>query len=300
MSNYVKICAVGLIVLGMTAITRAGHSSMPPQASTPRMIAAKPGQLAVSPSGDRVAVTDQFNNRIHILNTGGELLWSAGDGLSLVQPTALVFVSDKELVFSQWDSRVLCRVSEHSARAVDTVIDLTEELGGKAHILRLCRLRNRSLLVLSENPDKLVRFDPEWKQPRVLIEGGSRKGRLGHATSVAEMGSGKLVVIGHSLFPVQFFDSEGRPLVSADWNNPQRAGSWYADALAVDLRDLVWVGEAATSRCRLFDQTGTQLREMQFENPTFQPADMAVTLDNRLFAVSANGWLEIYDLGQEY
>lgn len=295
----VKIAVAGMIVVSMIPTVRAGNFDMPSLVAAPRMVAAKPGQLAVSPSGDRVAVTDRFNNVIHIVNTSGDPLWSVGEGMSLAQPTAVVFVSDRELVFSEWDSRVLFRVTEDNPKTVDTVVDLSEALSRKAHIVRLCRLRDRKFLVLTENPDKLMRFDSEWKQPRVLIEGGSRKGKLGHATSCVEMVSGRLVVTGNSLYPVQFFDSEGAPLITADWNSPAPAGGWLASAVAVDAREIIWVADATNSQFRRYDQTGTMWDTRPFTSPAFQPTDMAVTSDNRLFVVSSNGRLEIYDLTQE-
>ena len=294
-----KVAVAGLIAATIVPLARAGHFDMPPLVSAPRMVAANPGQLAVAPSGDRVAITDRYNNAIHIVNTSGDPLWSVGEGLSLAQPTAIVFVSDGELVFSQWDSRVLCRVTEENPRSVDTVIDLSDPLGGKAHVVRLCRLRNGKFLILTENPDRLVRFDSEWKQPHVLIEGRSRKGGLGHASSCAEMGSGKLVVTGNLRYPVQFFDSEGKLLLTADWNNPAPAGGWQATAVTVDLRDFVWVADATGSQCRVYDQTGTKLSERPFVTSGYLPVDMTVTSDNRLFVVSSNGRLEIYDLTQE-
>jgi len=295
----VKIAVTSMIAVSMIPTVRAGHFDMPPLVSAPRMVAAKPGQLAVSPSGDWVAVTDRFNNSIHILNTSGDPLWSVGEGVSLAQPTAIVFVSDRELVFSQWDSRILFRVTEDNPKAIDTVIDLSEALGSKAHVVRIYRLRDRRFLVLTENPDRLMRFDSEWKQPRVLIDGGSGKGKLGHATSCAEMASGKLVVTGNSLCPVQFFDPQGKPLLAADWNNPTPTGGWLAAAVAIDLRDFVWVADASRLQCRVYDQTGTLLREMPLPIAALRPVDMTVTSDNRLFVVSDNGRLEIYDLNRE-
>jgi len=294
-----NLAAVGILAAGLVTPVLGAYFSMPPLVSTPRMLVARPGQLAITPSGDRVAATDRLNNSITVVNTSGDLLWSVGDGVALIQPTAAVFISDKELVFSQWESRVLCRVTEDNPKFIDTVIDLTDALGNKAHIVRLYRLRDQTFLALTENPDKLVRFDARWKQTGVLIEGGSGKGRLGHGTSCAEMASGKLVVTGNTLYPVQFFDPKGKLLLTADWNNPAPAVGWLAAAVAVDLRDFVWVADASKSQCRLYDQTGTMLREMSFDSPAFVPADMIVTSDNRLFVVGVNGWLEIYDLSQE-
>lgn len=294
-----NIAVIGMIAAGLVPPVLGGTSSMPELVATPRMIVARPGQLAVSPTGDRVAATDRLNNSITIVNTSGDPLWSVGEGVALIQPTAAVFISDRELVFSQWESRVLCRVAEDNPKSIDTVIDLTDALGSKAHIVRLYRLRNQTFLALTENPDRLVHFDSQWKQAGVLIEGGSGKGKLGHATSCTEMASRKLVVTGNTLYPVQFFDPKGKLLLTADWNNPAPAGGWLAAAATVDLRDFVWVADASKAQCRLYDQTGTMLRELSFASPAFVPADMAVTSDNRLFVVGINGWLEIYDLSRE-
>jgi hypothetical protein len=260
---------------------------------------AKPGQLSVSPSGDRLALTDRFSNRIHILDTRGNVLWSVSEGVTLNQPQA-IFMSDAgTVVFSQWDSRLLFRVIESTPQVIDTVVDLSGALGMKARIMRIVQRRDKSYLILTDNPEQLVHFAFDWTDPHVIAKGGSGKGKLYGSTACAELPAGRLVVVGNGNYPVQLFDNSGRFLTAADWNNPMPQGGWIGSALAVDQRERIWVADLTKSVFRRYDLTGTSIDIRPFSSPVSRPVDMAVTSDNQLFVLNDNGRLDMYDLGQE-
>ncbi len=295
-----RIVFVSALLLSTCAVIAESATELPPLIS--RLVSfsvSKPGQLATAPSGERVAVADRFNNRIYVFDSRGEVLWSVGDGVMLAQPTALVWTSDRELIFSQWDSRLLFRVSEEEPRKIDTVADLSSTLGGKGRILRLYQRRDRTFLAITENPDGLRHFDIEWKQVGVLIPGGSGRGKLGRATVCAQLASGRLVIVGDRSFPVQIFDVDGKPLLAGDWNRPSPQSVWDATAATVDAREMIWVADATNSQFRRYDQTGTLLDTRLFGTPGVRPVDMTTTSDYKLIVVNDTGRLDIYDLSQE-
>ena len=273
---------------------------MPPLVPTTFALnVAKAGQLAVSPTGDRVAVADRFANRVYVVDSYGKLLWLAGEGGSLAQPTAVMWSSGKELVISEWDSRLLLRAREDDPRTIDTAADLSAALGDKGRVLRLYPQRDRAFLALTEHPDVLSRLDSNGRTLGVLIEGGSGRGRLGRAVSCAFTASGRLAIAGNGTLPLQIFDVDGKLLVVADWNRPAAQSAWTASALAVDGRDMIWVADVTNAQFRRYDQTGTLLDTRPFAVKTSRPVDMAVTSDNHLIVVDASGRLDSYDLSRE-
>jgi hypothetical protein len=259
----------------------------------------KPGQMALSPDGDRVAIADRFGNRINVVNSRGEMIWSVGEGVTLEQPTAVMFASSGELIFSQWESSRLFRVAEKAPTQIDTLIDFSTVIGPRARIIKLYGLRNRSILTLTTKPDGLVRFDADWKKSTVLIKAGSGKGQLNYPVACAELMSGRIAVAQSGAYPVQVFDSKGGLLFAVDWNSPSPRNDWDAAADAVDQRETIWVADASLAQFRQYDPTGTLLSVRLFASPNRFPADMVITGDNQLMVIDENGRLDLYDLSQE-
>ncbi|MCX6836062.1 MAG: hypothetical protein NTW07_13225 [candidate division Zixibacteria bacterium] len=293
-------------VVIMSALTVSAFAAaesateLPPLIGRPVSLSVvKAGQLALAPGGNRAALADRFANRIYVFDSNGEVLWSVGDGIMLAQPTALVWTSDRELMFSQWDSRALCRVTEEDPARIDTVADLSVVLGDKGRILRLYQRRDRTFLALTEKPDGLRHLDIEWKQVRVLVPGGSGRGKIGRASVCAQLASGRLAIIGERTFPVQIFDADGKLLLSGDWNQPSLRSVWEATAATVDTRDVIWVADATNSQFRRYDQTGTLLDTRLFGTPGARPVGMVATADYKLIVVNETGRVDIYDLSQE-
>ena len=289
-----------VLTAALSAIALGRAAELPPLLPSPASFStAKPGQLALSPEGDRVAVTDRFANRVYVFDAYGKLLWSAGEGVTLAQPTAVLWLSNKELMFSLWDSRVLLRVAEDDRQRIDTAADLSAALGETGRVLRLYPRRDHTYLALTETPDGLRHFDRSGRLLGVLIKGGSGRGCIGRTSSCALLASGRLAVAGNPGAPVQIFDADGKALIVADWNRPAAQNSWTATAMAVDARERIWVADVTFAQFRTYDQSGTLLDTRPFAVKTSRPVDMVVTSDNHLVVVDASGRLDLYALGEE-
>jgi len=259
----------------------------------------KPGQLALAPSGDRLAFADRFSNRIFVLDTRGNLIWSVGNGVSLDQPQAVLMTSLGVIVFSQWGSPRLLRVTEKNPKLIDTLADISPSISAKTKIMRLYQLRDKSYLVLTDSPEQLIMFDSNWMQPRVIVKSGSGKGKLIGAAACAELPVSRLAVAGSGDYPVQLFDLTGHFVAGTDWNSAIPQSSWTAAAITIDYRERIWVADLTNLKFRLYDLTGTLIDVHPFSSPAVRPVDMAITSDNQLFVVNDNGRIDIFDLGQE-
>ncbi len=288
-----------LAILTVMDLARAADER-PPLVSRPSPLTlVKPGQMTLSPDGDRVAIADRYGNRIYVVDSRGELVWSVGEGVALAQPTAVMFLSSSELIFSQWESPRLFRVGEKTPAQIDTLEDVSVAVGPKARITKLYNLRNRSILSLTVKPDGLVRFDSEWKKPTALIKAGSGKGRLDRPVACAELISGRIAVAQSGAYPVQVFNLDGGFLFAADWNSPTPPKDWEAAAIAVDRRETIWTADVTHAQFRQYDPTGTLLSVRSFASPNRLPADMVITGDNQLMVIDENGRLDLYDLNLE-
>lgn len=259
----------------------------------------KPEQLSLAPTGDRLVVADRFANRIVVMDTRGTQLWWVGEGITLNQPHGVMMVDAATVVFSEWGSRRIFKVSENAPQAVDTIADLSASLGSRARINRLYKLHDGSNLVLSESPDQLVRYAADWSTPREIVAEGSGKGKLDRSSDCALLPAGRLAVSGGGRNPIQLFDLSGRFLTIVDWNSPTPEAGWTASAVAVDQRERIWATDLTNAQFRLYDLTGTPVYEIPFGSPLAKPCDMAITSDNQLFVIDENGRMEIYDLDQE-
>lgn len=290
--------AFTLAAVGWTTAASRG-AELAPLTPIAVLAVSKPGQLAVSPEGDRVAICDRYSNRVVVFDSNGKVLWSVGLGVELDQPAAVLWLNNKELVFSQWDSPMLLHVAEDQPLLLDTVVDLSAEIGEKGRVTRLYLRRDLTYLALTENPDRLWHFDSQWKSPAVLIRGGSGRGQIGRSSVVTFLASGRLAVAGTSSQPLQIFDAEGNLVMVADWNSPTVQRLWAATAAAVDHRERIWVADVTGAQFRLYEPGGTLLATRAFAVRTARPADMVVTSDNHLIVVDASGGVDLYDLGGE-
>jgi DNA-binding beta-propeller fold protein YncE len=294
------IAILSLGCLSERASVRASAEEKPPLIARPTSIVlSKPGQAALSPDGDRVAISDRFGNSIQVIDSRGNLVWAAGEGLALNQPTAVAFASSGDVLYSQWDGHLVFRVSQKSVNRIDTVADLSKSAGPASRILKIYLQPDKAWLVLTSNPDQLVRFDTDFKTPAVLVKGGSSKGKIDRPTGVAQTASGRLVVAARGANPVQIFDQSGKFLVAADWNASTPVGIWEAAAVTVDTRERVWAFDATNIRLREYDQTGTLLSTRGISSGNRFPVDMVITADNQLIVIDANGRIDLYDLNLE-
>lgn len=259
----------------------------------------KPGQLALAATGDRLAITDRYANRITVMDTRGNLLWPIGEGVTLNQPYAVMMVDAATILFGEWGSCRVFRVSENTPKTIDTVADLSSTLGDRARIRRMYTLHDGTILVLSENPDRLVRYAADWKAPQEIIPEGSGKGKLDRSADCALLSTGRLAISGGGHSPVQLFDLSGRLLTITDWNSPTPKTGWVASAITTDQQERIWAADLTHAKYRIYDLSGTLADEIPFGSPLAKPCEMEITPDNQLFVVDENGRVEIYDLVQE-
>ncbi len=290
--------ATFMVVVGPACLAQSNDRAPLTGRVAPIQIA-KPGQLSVAPAGDRLVVADRFANRIVVMDTRGTQLWWVGEGVTLNQPYGVMLIDAATVVYSEWGSGRVFKVSENAPQAIDTIADLSASLGSRARIKRLYKLHDGTFLVLSENPDRLMRYAAHWTTPREIIAEGSAKGKLDRSSDCALLPAGRLAVSGGGHNPIQLFDLSGRFLTIVDWNSPVPKAGWTASAVAIDQRERIWVVDLTNAKFRLYDLTGMPVYEIPFGSPLAKPCDMAVTSDNQLFVIDDNGRLEIYDLGQE-
>lgn len=295
---HLGIPALCCVVLSTTVL--AGAEERPPLIGRPASITVvKPGQLSLSPDGDRVAITERFGNAIQVLDSRGNIVWSVDQTAGLDQPVAVAFANSNDLIFSQWDAHNLFRVSQKSPSQIDTVADLTTVTGAASRISKLYAQPDKSWLILTSNPDQLVRVNSDFSSPKIVLKYGSSKGRIDRPSSVAFTLSGRLAVASRGANPVQVFDQSGKLIVAADWNASTPVGIWEAAAIAVDQQERIWVFDATNVQLRQYDQTGTLLSVRNVTSGNRFPTDMVITADNQLVIVDAGGRIDIYDLAQE-
>lgn len=292
--------AIGSVVLLVASAGAQVPDERPPLISRPAsVVLIKPGQMSLSPDGDRVAISDQFGNSIQVIDSRGALIWSASQAIALNQPVAVAFAGSGELLFSQWESLQIFRVNEKWPSVIDTVADLSAFIGPGSRICKLYRRADQSWLILASNPDRLFSFDSNFSNPQILIKGGGSKGKLDRPVACAQASSGRIVVAGRGHFPIQIFDPLGKFVVSADWNNATPAASWEAAAVAIDQRETIWAVDATNMQFRCYDPTGTLTSVRSIASGNRFPSDMAITVDHQLLVSDASGRIDIYDLTQE-
>jgi DNA-binding beta-propeller fold protein YncE len=248
-------------------------------------------QLAVSPSGGSIAITDQHANLIFITDPEGDVLWIVGEGLQIRQPEAVCFVTEERVLFSQKNSLVIFGANRKDPARLDTVADLTEKLPAKASIDQLVSLSSGGYLILDHSLAAVYRLKGNWDFDKILISRGDRKGQLWSPAGMAIDLAGNIVVADAGSYPIQTFSRDGRFLFQGSWNAPERARSWTAGALAISRDDRIWVADVAGAQWRVFDRTGNEIAQSAFSPPIFRPNTMIALTDNRLLVGDERGIL---------
>ncbi|MFZ1684348.1 MAG: hypothetical protein WAU88_09495 [Candidatus Zixiibacteriota bacterium] len=248
-------------------------------------------QLAISPSGGSIAITDQHANLIFITDTEGDVLWIVGEGLQIRQPEAVCFVGEERILFSQKNSLVIFGASRKDPARLDTVADLTEKLPSKASIDQMIQSGSGTYLILDHSLAAVYRMKANWDFDKTLISRGDRKGELWSPAAMAIDLAGNIVVADAGSYPVQTFSRDGRFLFQGSWNAPERARSWTAGAIAISRDDRVWVADVAGTQWRVFDRTGNEIAQSAFTPPIFRPNTMIALTDNRLLIGDERGIL---------
>ncbi|MEW6413176.1 MAG: hypothetical protein AB1483_12020 [Candidatus Zixiibacteriota bacterium] len=255
----------------------------------------RPSAMAVSPNGEKIAISDLATNRIIIIDLEGRLLWTVGEQIRLEQPAAVCFESDTRLLFTQANHPIVYGVDEYNAAVIDTVKNLSGAFDNLT-IDQIIREPAGTYLILDQSAARLYRFDSEWEGPEIVVRDGSGKGLLLAPSYIATTTSGELVIADSKNFPVQVFASDGKFLYQCGWNQPSQQRGWEAVCAAVDSRGFIWAADKTNSQYRIFDQTGTELSKVPFDNSAVSPIAMVGTIDNRMAVLEETGRLIFYTL----
>ena len=85
----------------------------------------RPSGMAVSPSGEQIAISDPQVNRIVVIDFQGRPLGTVGDQVALEKPKALCFVTASELLFTRRNSLQIIKITRDNPTSIDPVTDLT-------------------------------------------------------------------------------------------------------------------------------------------------------------------------------
>lgn len=256
----------------------------------------QPGDIALSPGGDQLAISDVTADRIVVLDLDFRVLWIAGEQAHLGSPRAVCFAGNGDLLFVPDQSLTVFRIGEQDPETADTVIDLSDQLPSDERITRLISAVDGGYIALCEKAGRIVRFDQGWQLESELVPGGSGQGKVLVPTGLAQFRDGRIAVSDRKNYAAQVFSSEGKFLFCGGWNEPAGGRGWTATAVAVDSRNVLWVADETDARFRLFDGSGTNTAMLPFPNPLFQPVAMVSLPDNRMFVIDATGRGAIYTL----
>ncbi len=255
----------------------------------------RPSAMTVSPNGEKIAISDLSTNRIVIVDLEGRFLWTVGEQVRLEQPRSICFESDSRLLYTLANKTIIFAVNEYNTGVIDTVADLNG-ISDKFSIDQIVREPTGSYLILDRHAGCIYRFDQQWEFKEIVVRDGSGKGKLLAPAYMTAAAPGKLIVADQKNFPMQVFAIDGKFLYQGGWNQPSEQRGWEAAAVAVDTRGFVWVADDTNSQFRIFDQTGTQLSVLTFENSTISPVAMLGTIDNRMAVLEETGRLLFYTL----
>lgn len=291
-------------LIGIASLFLAGGLAVEcPQAQTflraishPEVPVQKPTTVAIAPTGDLFAITDQFANRILVIDHDANLRWMVGGGTPLDRPIAVTFENDVAVLFSQKGSLTIFRATEDNPERIDTVADLSGYSKHVKSIDRIIRTNDSTYLVLDRSRGEVLRFSADWKLDRVLVENGQDQGQVWEPTDLAIDISGNIIVADAGPFPVQSFSSDGESQFIGGWNSPERNRTWSAQAVAVGPLGIIWIADDAGNQWRLFDRTGTELKRIPFGPQILRPVAAGITAGFRLVVLDDRGSVVMFSL----
>jgi len=254
----------------------------------------RPVAMAVSPSGQQVAIVDQALAVIVVVDLDGDVIWTVGEQVHLDQPQTVWFAAEDRLCFIQQNRPQVLAVSQKNVGLLDTVVDLSETLTGQYRFDQVVRHGDIGYLVLDKASGQVHLLDPAWNLSPSFIGHGSGQGRLLVPTAVASITGNRVAVTDRKNFPVQVFTAEGKVLFQAGWNQPAAERSWQATAVTVDSREIIWVTDETNRQFRFYDPSGVPTGTMPFEDQSLHPVAMAATSDGRILVLDARGDLLFY------
>jgi len=249
----------------------------------------RPSSLAVSPSGEQIAVADPQANRIAVIDYFGRPLWSAGGAVDLGRPLAVAFTGENELVFTRTaDLRILRLIRDNPAE-LDSIADLAPVLEPHRRLDQLLRTPERGWLALDRKTGEVLRFDESWGYQGIAVPHGSGKGKVLVPSALVPLADGRFVVTDEKNYPAQLFSAEGKFLLYFGWSSPGEERGWEAAGGTADSRSLIWVADRTAAAFRIFDPAGGAVAAVPFPQPLFRPAAMTTTIDNRVLVLDEFG-----------
>jgi hypothetical protein len=258
----------------------------------------RPEQVVLSPTGSRLAICDRQANRVYIIDTDGNPLWTVGAGSVVTQPVVLQFEQDDALIYYVENEKKIFRAWEANPDTPDTVVANTDSLFGDLNPDRVIALNKglKGFLVLDREKGAVLLLKPNWAVDKKLISQGSGKGRLWSPTDIAVDLSGNIIVSDERSCPVQAFTSDGRSLFCGSWNLAEPQRQWDASTVGMGPGETIWAADITNLCWRVFDRAGIQISQYSFEPPLYRPNSFAVTADNRMLVADDNGAIIVISL----
>ena len=260
----------------------------------------RPTRIALSPSGDRVAVCDQGGNRIYVIDVDGHSVWSVGIGSTVTRPVLIGFETDNAVLYYDEQVRTVFRSSESNPDVADTVVSFPDTINTGLHFDQIMAVGHGQTGYLAMDRDKssMYRLKADWTVDRKLIASGSGKGKLWSPSDFSVDLSGNIVVADEAGCPVKVFTPEGKPLFCGGWNLNDADRSWTASAVGMGPGEVIWAADVTNLSWRLFDRAGIQIAKYPFEQSTMKPNSLVFTPDRRMFIAEDNGAVVIMSLPQ--
>ncbi len=257
-----------------------------------------PVQVMLSPSASRLAICDQQANRIYVIDTDGNPIWTIGAGLVVTQPTLISFEREDAVLYYVKSEQMIFRSWEANPDAPDTIARIADSVLDDLSLDRVIALagEQQGFLVLDREQGTVFRLKADWTLDRKLISQGSGKGRLWSPTDIAVDQSGNIIVSDESGCPVQSFTSEGEPLFCGSWNLADAQRSWNCATVGVAPGEAIWSVDVTNLCWRVFDRAGIQISLYAFQAPLFEPNSFVITPDNRMFVADDNGAIVVMSL----
>lgn len=260
----------------------------------------RPTRLALSPSGDRVAVCDRDGNRIYVMDIDGHPVWTVGIGSPVTRPILIGFESDNSVLFYDESARAVFRSVEADPDATDTVIAFPDTINADLHFSQITALERgqKGYLVLDGDKSAIYRLKADWTVDCKLIASGSGKGKLWSPSDITIDLSGNIVVADEAGCPVKVFTAEGKSLFCGAWNLNDADRSWTASAVGMGPGEVIWAADITNLAWRLFDRAGIQIAQYTFDPTIIKPNSLVFTPDRRMFIAEENGAVVVMSLPQ--
>lgn len=258
----------------------------------------RPIQVVLSPTGNRLAICDQQANRIYIIDTDGNLIWTIGDGSVVTRPIIVCFERDDALLYYVKAENRIIRAQELQPDVLDSVVTFSDStLDGYSldRVLALDR-GQKGFLALDQEKGVVFRLKSDWSVDKKLISHGSGKGRLWSPTDIAVDLSGNIIVSDESGCPVQSFTPDGKLLFCGSWNLGEAQRAWNSSTVGMGPGETIWAADITNQCWRVFDRAGIQIEQYPFEAPLLKPNSFAVTPDRRMFVADDNGAIIVMSL----